>query len=316
MLVNLIWGVGFLVVDAAINVMPVHTFNAFRFAAATIALIPLMLISRKNNKPEQRQYSEIEMIKVGFGLGFLLFLGFSLQAQALLYTTVSNTGFITGLCVPLVPIIGFLLYKTRVGHEVWIGVIAATAGLYFLTIGDKMVFNTGDLLAAISAVCYAAHIALIAKYGAKYCVVELSVIQLASTALYCMLATTAESILGNNAGYPPLYDQLSNPGVIAAIAYSGILASAFAYWVQTASQRLIPPHQIALIFATEPVFAHIAAYFILAEKLGPQGWLGAALIVAGMLYVELGGRQKVVLQPLDQVAATIDFDSDDDPPQK
>lgn len=304
-LVNLIWGLGFVVVDSAIEVMPVNTFNALRFGIAALALLPLWLLAKKPNKGEQN-YSKVELLKTGFGLGLLLFLGFLLQTQGLLYTSVSNTGFITGMCVPLVPIIGYVLFKTKVGNEVWISVFIASIGLYYLTMGDNMAFNTGDVLVAFSAVCYASHITLMAKFGGRYAVLALSVVQLVAVACFSGLASLIEMVMQINTHYPPLLEQLSNTQVWGAIFYSAILASAFAFWAQTAGQRLIAPHKIALIFALEPIFAHISAYFILGEHMGFNGWLGAGLIIAGMLYAELGGRSKVKIQLLDQMAAPLE----------
>lgn len=304
-LVNLIWGVGFVVVDGVIDVIPVNTFNAFRFGIAALALIPLWLLSEKKSK-EHTDFKKVQLIKTGFGLGLLLFLGFSLQTKGLLYTSVSNTGFITGMCVPLVPILGYVLFKTKVGMEVWLSVITASIGLYFLTLGESMEFNLGDILVAISAVCYAAHITFMARFGGKFPVVSLSIIQLFAVALYSGLASSYEEMMNINVQYPSLMEQLKELNVWGAILYSAILASAFAYWAQTSSQRLIEPHKIALVFALEPIFAHIAAYFILGEHLGVKGWLGAGLIIAGMLYSELGGRKKVKVHPLDQMAAPVD----------
>ncbi len=301
-LVNFIWGVGFVVVDGAIDIMPVNTFNAFRFGIAALALLPLYFLQ---SKPEC-DYTVAELLKVGFGLGLLLFLGFALQTQGMIYTSVSNTGFITGLCVPLVPIIGFILFKTKVGIEVLVSVVTATIGLYFLTMGDNMEFNQGDVLVAISAVCYASHITLMSRYGGRFSVISLSIIQLAAVALYSTVAASYEVFSNINESYPPFIDQLLNTDVWAAILYSSILASAFAYWAQTSSQRLLEPHKVALVFALEPIFAHIAAFFILGEHLGVNGWFGAGLIIAGMLYSELGGRRKIKIQPLDQMAAPFD----------
>lgn len=304
-LVNLIWGVGFVVVDGVIDLIPVNTFNAFRFGIAALTLIPLWLLNENKHK-EKQEFRTSELIKTGFGLGLLLFLGFSLQTKGLLYTSVSNTSFITGMCVPLVPIIGYFLFKTKVGKEVWLSVITASVGLYFLTMGENMEFNLGDILVAISAICYAAHITFMARFGGRLPVIALSIIQLVAVTLYSGLASGYEEIMNLNVGYPPLIEQLTKVNVWAAILYSAILASAFAFWAQTSSQRLIAPHKIALIFALEPIFGHLAAYVILGEQLGYKGWLGAGLIIAGMLYSELGGRKKIKIQPLDQMAAPMD----------
>ena len=287
--VNLIWGIGFIVVDDAINTMPVNTFNAFRFGLATVALLPLWFLQKKTAE----SYPLFNLLKTGFGLGLLLFFGFAFQTQGMLYTTVSNTGFITGLCVPLVPVTGFLLFRKKVGIEVWFSAVIATVGLYFLTIGDKLEFNVGDIMVAIAATCYALHITFMAKSGGRFPVIPLSIIQLAAVALYSAMAAYGEWLMGINTDYPPIVEQLSSIPVLSSILYSGLLASAFAYWAQTSSQRLLEPHKVALIFALEPIFAHISAFLVLDEHLGIKGVIGAGLIIFAMLYSELGSRKKI-----------------------
>jgi drug/metabolite transporter (DMT)-like permease len=246
--VNIIWGFGFVVVDEAINVMPVNTFNAFRFGLATLVLLPLYFFSKKQNN-QQSTYQVL---------------------------------------------------------EVWLSAVIATIGLYFLTMGDKMEFNKGDILVAISALCYALHITFMAKSSTHFPVMLMSIVQLAAVAFYSTLCACYEWLMALNPGYPPVLEQISNSSVLAALFYSAVFASAFAFWAQTASQRLIEPHKIALIFALEPIFAHLAAFFILSEHLGLQGWLGATLIISAMLYSELGGKKKIKIQALDQMAAPIE----------
>jgi len=290
-MVTFIWGVGFVVVDDAINTMPVNTFNAFRFGIAALALLPLWVFSKKAPY-SVRDYKLSTLCKVGSGLGLLLFLGFSFQTQGMLFTSVSNTGFITGLSVPLVPIMGVVLFRKKVGIEVWCSAILATIGLYFLTIGDKLELNSGDLMVAFSALCYALHITLMARLSRNLPVIPLSVIQLAAVAVYSGIISIYEWNTDINNDYSPVLDQLSHSGVLAAIFYSALFASAFAFWVQTSSQRIIEPHKIALIFALEPIFAHLAAFIFLDEHLGMKGSIGAGLIIFAMLYSELGGGRK------------------------
>lgn len=305
LMVSFIWGIAFVVVDDAIKVMPANTFNAFRFALAAISLLPFLYLS-KNRKLDENTYELSNILKAGIGLGLFLFLGFFFQTKGLLYTTVSNTGFITSMSVPLVPMAGLLLFRKKVSTAVWVGITITTIGLYFLTIGDKMEFNTGDILVAISTIFLALHITVMDKVSSQFPAIKLSIIQLSTVAFISFLAACVEDVMNVNSGYPPLIEQLSNLRVWAAIAFSALFASAFAYWAQTASQRLIEPHKIALIFALEPIFAGAAAYFILDEYLGGAGWFGATLIVVGMLYSELGDRKKVKIHPLDQIATIED----------
>jgi len=291
-MVTFIWGVGFVIVDDAINTMPVNAFNAFRFGIAALALLPLWMFAKK--QPDSiSDFKLSSLFKIGSGLGLLLFLGFSFQTQGMLYTSVSNTGFITGLSVPLVPITGMFLFRKKVGIEVWCSAILATIGLYLLTIGDKLELNSGDLMVAFAALCYALHITFMAKLSHNIPVIPLSIIQLGAVAVYSTFVSVYEWLSGLNGGYPPVFEQLSDNGVLSAIFYSALLASAFAYWVQTSSQRLIEPHKIALIFALEPIFAHLAAFIFLGEHLGVKGSIGAGLILFAMLYSELGGKRKL-----------------------
>jgi len=292
-MVTLIWGIGFVVVDDAINTMPVNTFNAFRFGIAALVLLPLCFINKKQQLQEA-SYQLKSLLKTGFGLGLLLFLGFSLQTSGMLYTSVSNTGFITGLAVPLVPVTGVLIFRKKVGLNVWLSALLATIGLYYLTIGDKLELNSGDIMVAFAATCYAIHITLTAKLSHHFPVMPLSVAQLAAVAIYSTLTTMSESLLGFNSNYPPLINQLGDLSVWSAIIYSAVLASAFAYWAQTASQRLLEPHKVALIFALEPIFAYCAAVIVLNEHLGLKGIIGASLIIGAMLYSELGGKKDKV----------------------
>ncbi|MCV6625665.1 MAG: DMT family transporter, partial [Cellvibrionaceae bacterium] len=287
-LVNIIWGGGFVVIDKAIDIIAVNSFNAIRFFAAALCLLPLWYISRSG---PGREYSRLALFKTGMGLGLLLFLGFSTQTQGMLYTSVSNAGFITGLCVPLTPLLAWLLFGKRVDGAVWISVALATAGLYLLTVGDKLEFNSGDILVTVCAVCFAAHICFTDRYAGRYPVILLSMTQLAAVGFYSSIAAVFG--IGETKQYPPLLQQLSSPVVIQALLYSAILGSAFAYWVQTSSQRLLEPHKVALIFALEPIFAHIFAFMFLGELLGLNGWIGASLIITGMLWAELGGRRKL-----------------------
>lgn len=295
--VNIIWGAGFVVIDKAIDIIAVNTFNAFRFSLAAICLLPLWWASK-----ERKHFNAHgPVLKTGFGLGLLLFLGFSTQTQGMLYTSVSNAGFITGLCVPLTPVIAFLLFKKQIDKAIWLSVVLATAGLYMLTVGDKLEFNSGDILVTLCAICFASHICFTDRYADRYPVILLSIYQLAAVGVYSAIA--AGFGVGENKAYPPLQEQLFNPVVIQAIIYSALLGSAFAYWAQTSSQRLLEPHKVALVFALEPIFAHLFAYIFLGEHLGFKGWIGAGLIISAMLYAELGGKRKAKMQPLDQTSS-------------
>lgn len=303
LLVSFIWGAEFVLIDLAIERIPTHTFNAIRFALAALSLLPLLWFSKKSDKP----LPYLAILQAGLILGLLLFIGFYTQTEGMRFTSVSNAGFITGLNVPLVPILGFLLFRNAVKNSAWLGVITATAGLYLLTMGDDVAFNNGDFLVLICAFAFATHIILTGRYVDSLPVIPLSIIQLTAVSLYSGIAVLLSP---DPAFYFPdstpisWQQQLLTPIVLAAILIAGILGTAYAFWAQSASQQLLKPHKVALIFAVEPVFAHLTAWIFLDETLGVQGFFGAGLIISGMLISELSDRKHPPkIQPLDQTAA-------------
>lgn len=303
LIVSFIWGAEFVLIDLAIEIIPTHTFNSVRFLLAALSLLPLLWLTRK-------QYADIcwlPLLGASALLGLLLFAGFYTQTEGMRYTSVSNAGFITGMNVPLVPLLGFLLFKTRAAISVWIGMITATCGLYLLTIGDKLEFNQGDVLVLICAFCFAIHIILTGRFVDKLPVIPLSLLQLFAVAIYSSVsaALSSEPAFYHSGSSPLSWQDLAvSPIIISAVLISGVLGTAYAYWAQSACQQILESHKVALIFATEPVFAYLAAWFFLEEELGSKGFIGAGLIIAAMLMSELGDRKrKVKLAPLDQTTA-------------
>lgn len=301
---SFIWGAEFVPIDLAIELMPTNTFNGIRFLIATIAMLPLLFIYKRQ---QHDPVNYLHLVGAGLLLGLLLFGGFYTQTEGMRFTTVSNAGFITGLVVPLVPVMGFVFYRRIVSNTVWLGVFAATLGIYLLTVGDKLEFNKGDILVLMCAFSFAGHILLTDKFVDKLPIIPLSIVQLFAVALYSGLAVVFSS---EPAFYYPenpvvSWDQqLFTPLMIFALLLSGVLGTAYAFWAQFAAQQLLAPHRVALIFATEPVFAFITAWLILDESLGIIGIGGAGLIICGMLISELGDKQRpITLNPLDKNSA-------------
>lgn len=303
LLVCFIWGFEYVLIDLAIELLPTHTFNTIRFAIAALSLLPLLYFSKEPLAAGQCR----SLFGAGLLLGFLLFVGFYTQTEGLLYTSVANAGFITGLIVPLVPLLGWVLFGKRRALSVWIGVLCASAGLYFLTIGDKLTFNQGDLLVLICAFAFALHIIVTGRVVGGLPVIQLSIIQLTAVSLYSAAAAalSAEPLLNSQVmASPAWYKLLASPIIISALLVAGILGSGFATWAQASSQRLLEPHKVALIFASEPVFAYLCAWVFLDEVLGGQGIVGGCLIVAGMLISELGdSNARSEVKPLNRIAA-------------
>lgn len=284
--VAFIWGAEFVLVDLAVTKVSTNLFNALRFALASLALLPLYFL----NKEVVERQGLSRLFLSGFSLGFFLFVGFYAQTEGMRYTSVANAGFITGLSVPLVPVLSWLVFRKKARWNVCLGVICATLGLYLLTVGDNLSFNEGDSLVLVCAFAFAIHILLTDRFVVDLPIISLSIIQMAAVAIYSLIALifSSEPLFYPSNNETSGLMTLLDPIVLSAILITGILGSAYAYWAQSACQRYLEPTKVALVFATEPVFAFLAAWLFLGEVLGLQGSLGALLILAAILISELG----------------------------
>ena len=260
------WGVTFVVVKEAIATVEIFVFLSQRFVMATIIMTAICLLLRRPFK--------IELIGRGAAMGIFLFGGYAFQTAALLYTTASNTAFLTGLNVVLIPLLGTLFYGYHVNKYMMLGVILASLGLYLLsTDGGALRPNRGDLLAGICAISVALHVIYTGKYAVTGDVYWLTAIQLGAVALLSVLFSL---FLGDRI-------LVWHRQIAWALVITVIFATVFAFLVQTSMQRLTSPTHTALIFCMEPVFAAIYAYFAVGERLGIPGFVGAVMILVGMV---------------------------------
>jgi drug/metabolite transporter (DMT)-like permease len=266
-LVTAVWGVTFVQVKDAVEIYPLFAFLAVRFAIAGVTLAPfsagrLRTLDRRG-------------LVAGAALGALLALGYGLQTAGLARTTVSSTGFITGLCVVLTPVTALVLFRSRIAPAVWVGVILATVGLAMLS-GIDAGSTLGDGLVLIAAEVWALQIVLLERFAPDYDPVALTLVEMVAA---CIGFTAIALALG----------ELSVPHgwtVWGALLVTGIFASAFAFLVQTWAQRRLSATRVALVFALEPVFAGLAGYLLAGDRLGALGWAGGAVILAGIIVSE------------------------------
>jgi drug/metabolite transporter (DMT)-like permease len=265
--VTAVWGVTFVQVKDAVAIYPLFAFLAVRFGLASATLAPAA-VGRLRGVGK-------EGLVAGGVLGTLLAAGFALQTAGLERTTVSSTGFITGLYVLLTPLFGLLLFGVRIPVQVWAGVALALVGLALLS-GVEAGSSTGDLLVLASTAAQALQIVMVERYANRFDAIGLAFLQ---TAVACGLFTAIAITLGD----------LSVPRgwtVWSALIVTAVFASAFAYLVQIWAQRRISATRIALIFSLETVWAGFFGYLLAGDRLGWLGLSGCALILAGIVLAE------------------------------
>jgi drug/metabolite transporter (DMT)-like permease len=265
--VTAIWGVTFVQVKDAVDVYPLFAFLAVRHAIATAALAVaggrrVLTLGRSG-------------LAAGAVLGGLLGLGIGLQTAGLERTTVSSTGFITGLYVVLTPLFGLLLFRTTVGLEVWAGVVLSVVGLALLS-GVDVGSPGGDLLVLAGAAAQALQILMVERFATRYDAIALTLVQMGACFAGFLVIALA---LG----------QLEVPHgstVWGALIVTGVFASALAYLIQVWAQRRMSAARIAIVFSLETVFAGIFGYWLADDRLGWLGWGGCAIILAGIVVAE------------------------------
>jgi drug/metabolite transporter (DMT)-like permease len=279
LMVTLIWGATFVMVKDAVTAFPVFSFMALRFTLAALALAPLVLWQsrRSRTRPPQAGLRKSNgVVLPSLLVGTALFTGYAFQTFGLQLTTPAKAGFITGLSVAIVPVAAALVLRQPPSRNAWIGVSLATVGLALLSLTPDLTVQPGDLLVMGCAVAYAAHILLLGHFAPRHNAMQLALGQIATVAV---LSIAAALIFDPRA-------QMTGQ-VLFAAAFTGVLATAVAFFIQTVAQRFTTSTHTALIFAAEPVFAGLFSFLLIGEVLGPRQLAGGALILGGMLVAEL-----------------------------
>jgi drug/metabolite transporter (DMT)-like permease len=274
-LVAFIWGSTFVIVKQALPDVSTVYFLFLRFSLASVCMF--ILFAAAFRKMTRRE------LWSGLGAGALagvfLWLGFILQTLGLKYTTAGNSGFLTGLYIVLVPIIGAAILRKRPTSLEIAGIGVAAAGMVVMTfpsLAANFNMNRGDLLTIGCAVAFAFHLLTVGYYSQRRKTEALALGQVACAALLsgCSLRLEPLHIVWNHA-------------VILALLVTAIFATAAAFAIQTWAQRYTTPTRTALIFSLEPVIALVTAVVAGGETVTAYAIAGGALILTGILAVEL-----------------------------
>ena len=283
---TLLWGSTFVVVKNSLDHASVFVFLALRFTLAGICMAAF--------RPQVFRALLREEIFAGVRLGFFMFCGYAFQTAGLRYTTASNSGFITGSSVVLVPLTLALFWGKRATLWVYLGTLAAAAGLYFLTVPVTGVahLNRGDVLTFFAAISYAVHIILVGEYAKEHSAAALSVLQVLGCAMMAWLTAFGAHAIR----WQAMRIEASRELCIG-VAICAVFATAIAFSLQLWAQQFTTPSHAAILFTLEPVFAAITSYLVLDERLGLRSIAGAALVLAGILAAELFGPPAAAESP-------------------
>ncbi|VVM46165.1 hypothetical protein PS645_00511 [Pseudomonas fluorescens] len=282
--ITMVWGGTFLLVQQAMTVSGPMFFVGLRFTAA--ALIVALFSWR-----HLRDLTMFEL-RAGAFIGVAIMLGYGLQTVGLQSVPSSQSAFITALYVPFVPLLQWLVLGRRPGLMPSIGIMLAFAGLMLVSgpAGASFNFSPGEIVTLISAVAIAAEIILISAYAGQVDVRRVTVVQLATTSVlaFLMVVPTQEVI--------PDFSWFLLSSALGLGAASAAIQVAMNW-----AQKSVSPTRATLIYAAEPVWAGIVGR-LAGERLPAIALLGAGLIVAAVIVSELKtkGKKVEVSQALEQ----------------
>ena len=277
-----IWGLGFVAQVVGMNYLSPFAFIGARFLLGAASLLPLVIFFYYRNWLPQ---SPLRTVCIGsLVLGIILFAAGSLQQVGIVYSNASNAGFITGLYMVLVPIIGLAL-KLRPGLNAWIGTLLAVIGLFLLSVKADFTMGYGDTLLLIGALGWALHILAIDHYASRAAPLLLALGQF----IVCGALAVGVSVVWETT----TWEQLS--AATNVLIYAGVITVGVAYTLQVIAQERADPTHAAIILSLEAVFGALGGYLFLQEQLTPRELWGCTLMLAGMLVSQVSWRDFVAL---------------------
>jgi drug/metabolite transporter (DMT)-like permease len=271
------YGSTFKVVQNALEHTTPTGFILLRFGVGVLALAPFAWRAGWRRRDVERAEPARAFVVAVLAFGAVGFVGYWFQNAGLERTSTSNSAFITGLFVVFTPLIDSVVHRRFPPHHIVAAVVIAAAGLFLLT-GARPTLGLGDALTLGGAACFGGWIYLGSLLAQRFDPVALTAGQMIVLALLAVPAVAVQGV-GHVDG-----------GVVAAALLTGIVCSALAFTVQLWGQRFVEPSRSAVIVLFEPVDAGVVGYFV-GERLGFNGYLGAALILASILVAEFAARR-------------------------
>ena len=274
LLAAMIWGFAFVAQRIGADYLGPFAFGGIRFTLGGVALIPVILLFDRE-KPEKEEL--LHLLRWSLIAGGILFAGSVLQQFGLQWTgSAGKVSFITGLYTVLVPLAAVFMGK-RIHKLTWFGVACAVVGLYLVCIGGSESFGAGDILVLISTLVWTAHILVIDTASKRVHPLWLSCGQfLVCGALSLVCALIFEEITAE-----------AVRGAMIPLLYGGLCSVGIGFTLQTVGQKNADPTAASIIMSSESVFGAIGGALILSEKMTWYGYIGGALMFAGIVLAQI-----------------------------
>ena len=283
LITTFIWGTAFIAQDTGMDNIGPLTFNAARFFVGFITVLPIALIfERKKIVLEISSNSKV-FYKYLLFMGISLFLGTYLQQASLQYTNIANAAFFTVFYVPLVPILLFFIYASKVHWSIWPSIGLCVFGVYLLSDFSNSEVMLGDGLVILCSVFWALHII----YAGKF--METFDIPIFYAALQALFVATLSLL------FAYFFEEINLSNILlesSSIIYAGVFSGGIAFTLQMFAQKNIEEAPAAIIYSLEGVFAALAGWIILNQFLDPSNIIGCFLILIAVIFSQLAPSSK------------------------
>ena len=276
-LAAIIWGVAFVAQSVGMDYVGPFTFNCVRTLIGGLVLIPCIVFLNRGKVKKKTDFTEKKRLLLGgICCGVALTTGSTLQQFGIMYTTVGKAGFITAFYIIIVPILGLFLGK-KCGLSVWISVVIALAGLYFLCITDGFSIGKGDIYVFLGAIAFSIHILVIDYFTQFNDGVKMSCIQFFVCGILCFVPMM-------------LFEHPEISMILLAwkpILYAGVMSCGVAYTLQIVGQKNMNPTVASLILSLESVTSVIAGFLVLHQNLSHRELIGCGLMFVAIVLAQL-----------------------------
>lgn len=286
LLTALIWGIAFVAQREGGAEAGPYTFNCIRSLIGAIVLLPVIkLPGHRTSEQKSRTTTDRKQLWLGgISCGIILFVASTFQQLGMYYgTTAGKAGFLTTCYILIVPILGLFLGK-KCRWNIWVSVMIAVIGLYFLCMTDEFTIQFSDGLLLLCAVSFSVHILVIDHFSPLVDGVKLSCIQFFVCGVLGLIPMIGVDMQHSALGAGMVLEALGTWDAWLPILYAGILSCGVGYTLQVIGQEGINPAVASLLLSLESVFSVLAGMVILHETMSGRELLGCVLVFAAVLF--------------------------------
>lgn len=284
LLTTVIWGCAFVAQSVGMDHIGPFTFQAVRCLLGVLALLPVIFLfdlKKTDGKNYISRWCDPKLWKAGILCGIALFVASGAQQVGLIDTDAGKAGFLTSMYIVIVPFLG-LFFRKKLSPATVLGILVAVAGLYLVSGAGTTGMAPSDMLMVLCAFAFAVQIVLVERLGMDMDGLRLNCVQ-------CLVCSVLSAVVMAFTETPVLGDLID---CALPLAYAGCLSMGVAYSLQIIGQQKVDSVPAAIIMSLESVFAALAGWLLLNERMSPRELTGCGLLFTAVILSQIPARKK------------------------